>query len=139
MNKNINKHKSEFVNLILNAVNNDSSDKEAAMAYLSSEGLDVNRIVNEGKRRIKKMQMEINARKTEKEMEEANIYKQQATKWVDDLLNNFDFSLTSIVQTEELAVSFRNVEELNKDDIRNILIKHYTLKFMKEKDGSREH
>lgn len=133
MNKKVNKNKSDFVNLFLSTVESDSNNKETAKAFLAAEGINVDRIVSEGLKRIKQMQMLIEARKTEQEMSATESVKQKATEWVDKLLNSIDFSLPALVKKEELTMSFRNVESLSQEDIRTILIRHFILKFMKQK------
>lgn len=129
-----NKSKCDFVNLIHGFAEQNSNSKEAAKAYLESEGLNPERLVSDGLKRIKQMQMLATAKKTEVEMQAADAVKEKATAWVDDLLANMNFSLTDLVQKEDLAMSFRNIETLSKEDIRNILIKHFTLKFMKDQN-----
>jgi len=47
-------------------------------------------------------------------------------------LAKIDFSLPDLVKEEELTMSFRNVDTLSKDDIKKLLIKHFTLKFLEE-------
>lgn len=130
MKKEINKDKTDIITLLLNTVENDSRSKEAAKEFLASENLGVDNIISNGLLRIKRMQMEIEARKTEKEMLDADTYKKQAEEWVEKLLAEFDFSLPAIIEREKLSVSFRNVESLDPKDIKNILIKHFTLKLM---------
>jgi hypothetical protein len=136
MSKKTNQSKSDFVTLFLSTAENDSNSKEAAKAFLASEGVNIERLVSEGLKRIKKMQMLADAKRTEEEMQVAESVKSQATVWVDNLLANINFSLTELVQQEELSMSFRNVENLSKDDIRNILIRHFTLKFMNQQNNN---
>ena len=132
MSNKANQSKSDFVNLFLSTAENDSSSKEAAKEFLASEGVNTDKLVSEGLKRIKKMQMLADANRTEQEMKVAESVKGEAMAWVDNLLANINFSLTELVRKEELSMSFRNVENLSKDDIRNILIRHFTLKFMKQ-------
>lgn len=136
MSKNTNQSKSDFVNLFLSTAENDSNSKEAAKAFLASEGVNTEKLVSEGLKRIKKMQMLANASRTENEMQAAEGVKAEATTWVDNLLASINFSLPELVQREELSMSFRNVENLSKDDIRNILIRHFTLKFMNKPNNN---
>jgi hypothetical protein len=131
-NKPIN-NKTDFIKLVMSTIEHDSSDKEKAKEYLSTQGVNVDRVVSEGLKRIKKMQLQIEAEKTKLEMAAAEGVKQKATEWVDDLLSKIDFSLPELVKQEELTMSFRNVESLSKEDIKNILVKHFTLKFLGEK------
>ena len=64
--------------------------------------------------------------------------KAQATQWVDELLSKVDFSLPELVRKEELTVSFRNVEHLSQEDIRVILIRHSTLKFLNQQKDNQQ-
>lgn len=135
MSKKTNQSKSDFVNLFLGTAENDSSSKEAAKTFLASEGVNTDKLISEGLKRVKKMQMLANASRTESEMQAAETVKEEATSWVDNLLANINFSLPELVQKEELSMSFRNVENLSQDDIRNILIRHFTLKFMNKRNN----
>ncbi|UAY51292.1 hypothetical protein [Ferruginibacter albus] len=134
MKKEIKKDKTEIISLILSTVENDSHNKQAAREFLSSENLGVDNIVSDGLKRIKQMQMMIEAEKTKDEMNSADVYKKQAEEWVEKLLNEIDFSLPNVIEKEKLTVSFRNVESLSIDDVKKILIKHFTLKFMNKKE-----
>lgn len=136
MSNKANQSKSDFVNLFLSTAENDSSSKEAAKEFLASEGVNTDKLVSEGLKRIKKMQMLADASRTEQEMQAAESVKAEATAWVDNLLANINFSLMELVQKEELSMSFRNVENLSKDDIRNILIRHFILKFMSQQNNN---
>lgn len=136
MSNKANQSKSDFVNLFLSTAENDSSSKEAAKEFLASEGVNTDKLVSEGLKRIKKMQMLADASRTEQEMQAAESVKAEATAWVDNLLANINFSLMELVQKEELSMSFRNVENLSKDDIRNILIRHFILKFMSKQNNN---
>ena len=136
MSNKANQSKSDFVNLFLSTAENDSSNKEAAKEFLASEGVKTDKLVSEGLKRIKKMQMRADASRTDQEMKAAESVKAEATAWVDNLLANINFSLPELVQKEELSMSFRNVENLSKDDIRKILIRHFTLKFMSQQNNN---
>lgn len=136
MSKKTNQSKSDFVNLFLSTAENDSSSKEAAKAFLESEGVNTERLVSEGLKKIKKMRMLADAQRTENEMQAAESVKSAAIEWVDNLLANINFSLPELVRKEELSMSFRNVENLSRDDIRNILIRHFTLKFMNQQNNN---
>lgn len=138
MNTNSKETRQGFINFFLETLENDSHNEESAKEFLKSEGVDTNKMLSEGLTRIKKMKLLIQAEKTKRDMEKAEAVTAQATEWVDNLLRNLDFSLNKLIHEEELTMSFRNVEKLGKDDIRNILIKHYILKFMNEKDKSQD-
>lgn len=124
--------KADFVRFVMSTVEHVSSDKEKAKEFLSAEGLDVDSIISDGMKRLKRLKMQIEAEKTKAEMLSAEEAKQKASEWVDDLLSKIDFSLQDLVKEEELTMSFRNIEQLSKDDIKKILVKHFTLKFLEE-------
>lgn len=132
MSNNSKYNKTDFIRLTIATAEHVSSDKETAKEYLSSEGLDVDSVVNEGMKRLKRLKMQIEADKTKSEMIHADEAKQKASAWVEELLSKIDFSLPELIKEEELTMSFRNVEKLSKEDIKNILIKHFTLKFLDE-------
>lgn len=132
MNNNSKYNKTDFIRLTIATAEHVSSDKETAKEYLSSEGLDVDSLVNEGMKRLKRLKMQIEADRTKSEMMHADDAKQKASAWVEELLSKIDFSLLELIKEEELTMSFRNVEKLSKEDIKNILIKHFTLKFLDE-------
>lgn len=128
-------NKNDIANLHLITADYNSRDREASQEYLASNGINIGRLTTEGLKRIKRMQLYATAKKTEQEMEASEAIKSEAIAWVDQLLNKVDFSLTELVQKEELSMSFRNVENLSKGDIRNILIRHFTLKFMNQQNN----
>lgn len=132
MSNNSKYNKTDFIRLTIATAEHVSSDKETAKEFLSSEGLDVDSLVNEGMKRLKRLKMQIEADRTKSEMMHADEAKQKASAWVEELLSKIDFSLPELIKEEELTMSFRNVEKLSKEDIKNILIKHFTLKFLDE-------
>ena len=124
--------KADFIRFVMSTVEHESSDKEKAKEYLSAQGVDVDSMLSDGMKRLKRLQLQIAAEKTKAEMLSAEEAKQKASEWVDDLLSKIDFSLQDLVKEEELTMSFRNIEQLSKDDIKKILVKHFTLKFLEE-------
>jgi len=124
--------KEDFIRFVMSTVEHVSSDKEKAKEFLSAEGLDVDSIISDGMKRLKRLKMQIEAEKTKEEMLSSEEAKRKASEWVDDLLGKIDFSLPELVREEELTMSFRNIEKLSQDDIKKILVKHFTLKFLEE-------
>lgn len=124
--------KADFIRFVMSAVEHESSDKEKAKEYLSAQGVDIDSMLSDSMKRLKRLQLQIAAEKTKAEMLSAEEVKQKASDWVDDLLSKIDFSLQDLVKEEQLTMSFRNVEQLSKDDIKKILVKHFTLKFLEE-------
>lgn len=110
--------------------NHVSENKEISIEFLKSEGVNTDRLISEGLRRIKKMKLLAQAKKTALEMEASKSIKDRAIAWVDQMMDKIDFSLKDLLQKEGLSMSFRNLESCSKEDIRDILIRHYTLKFM---------
>ena len=124
--------KADFIRFVMSAVEHESSNKEKAKEYLSAQGVDIDSMLSDSMKRLKRLRLQIAAEKTKAEMLSAEEVKQKASDWVDDLLSKIDFSLQDLVKEEELTMSFRNVEQLSKDDIKKILVKHFTLKFLEE-------
>jgi hypothetical protein len=124
--------KTEFIRLVLASIEGESQNKEQAKEYLTSQGIKPDMVVSEGLKRIKKMQLQIEANKTRQEMLSSESMKEKALAWVNNILGKMDFSLPDLVRNENLSMSFRNVETLSKEDIKNILVKHFTLKFIDE-------
>jgi hypothetical protein len=123
---------SGLIRFVMSTYEYESSDKEKAREFLSVEGLNVDEMVTDGMKRLKQLQLQIEAEKTKEKMESAKIAKQKASEWVDKLINTLDFSLIELVKQEKLTMSFKNIEKLGKKDIREILVKHFTLKFLEE-------
>jgi len=133
MSNNLKNSKADFVRLVMSTIEDDSSDKDKAKEYLSSQGLNVDSIVSEGIKKIKRMQMQIQAQETKEEMQSSEEIKQKADQWVENILSSNSFSLVDLVKEEELAMSFRNIEKLSKADLKKLLVKHFTLKFLQNK------
>lgn len=132
MSENSKKAKSEFIRTILSHSDSVSADGEAAGQYLSSEGLNAETIKKEGLKRIKKLQLKIEADRTRQEMEDSVQHKQKAIDWVNNLLKDVNFHFSDFVKKENLILQNRNLESLTEEDIRNTLIQYYTLKFLDE-------
>lgn len=126
------KSKTEFIKFVMSTIEHDCNDTDRSMEYLSSQGLNVERVISEGLKNVNLLKLKIEAERTLKEMEASPLLKKKAEDYVQQLLNSVGFSLQSIIQKESLSMSFRNVESLSMGDIKNILIKHFTLKFMEE-------
>ena len=131
-------NKADFIKFVISTVEHETSDKEKAKEFLSSQCVDIDSMLSDSMKRLKRLQLQIAAEKTKAEMLSAEQAKQKASEWVDDLLSKIDFSLQDLVKEEELTMSFRNIEQLSKDDIRKILVKHFTLKFLEEQAKKRK-
>lgn len=133
MNKKRKEDKTNLVRLFLAQVNETSEDPNAAEESLRSEGVNVDRLKSTVLAKIRKKQLEIEAARTEQEMSNMGPVETKATAWVDNLLDRVDFSLIELVREEELTASFSHLEKLNREELRNLLIRHFTLKFMQKK------
>jgi len=138
MNNNLKYNKADFIKFVMSTVEHESSDKEKAIEFLSSQGVDIESMLSDSMKRLKRLQLQIAAEKTKAEMFSSEQAKQKASEWVDDLLSKVGFSLQDLVKEEELTMSFRNVEQLSKEDIRKILVKHFTLKFLEEQSKNKK-
>jgi len=136
MSSNFKTSKTDFTRFVMSVIEHDSFDKDNAIEYLSSQGLNVGLIVSEGLKKIKRIELQIQAERTKNEMTLSEEIRQKANKWVDQLLSNSEFSLKDLIKKEELALCFRNIENLKKEDIREILVKHFTLKFLRDQEAS---
>ncbi len=129
------KSKTEFIRLAMSVIEHNSSDEEKSREYLSSQGLNADVIVSETQKKIKKLQMELNAQKISLEMDSANDFEKEAEALVNELMGVEGYSFAKVVKEEELMVNFRNVETLSREDEKNILVKHYTLKLLALKNN----
>lgn len=124
--------KSEFIKFVLADLESISSTADDAKQYLASEGLNVEEILGEGRRRLSKIRLKLEASHTRAEMLSMESVKQEAMKWVDKLMGSRGFSFTDFVRTENLALQNRNIEGFTRDDIKNTLVQYFTLKFFEE-------
>lgn len=138
MSKEKNSNKKDFVNLHLRLADGLSNNRDMAKEFLKAQGINTEKLLSEGLKKIKKMQMLANADATRTEMQASEEAKAKAVAWVDRLLADVNFSLSAFVREEELSMSFRNLEDLNREELRNTLIRHFTLKFMNSAEGPSE-
>jgi hypothetical protein len=132
MSEKIKDNKTDFIRLVMSSIAHDSSNKEKAIEYLTSQGLNVESIMAEGKKRINKMNLKIEADKTRNEMKAAEVVKQKATEWADKILNDISFSFPEFIKKEKLSLAFNSLQSLSKEDVKNILVQHFTLKFLED-------
>lgn len=129
--------KEKFARFLFDQAEYESRDKHAAKDYLTSEGLDPAKLNEKALKQIMRAKTALVARQTEQEQQNSAKARQEAIAWVEELLKRQNFSLSDLVKTEELSLSFRNLETLDAEDIRETLIRHFTLKFMNK--GNQEH
>ncbi|MCY1516851.1 hypothetical protein D9M68_515090 [compost metagenome] len=130
--------KTDFIRLVVSDLDSITSNKEKAREFLVLEGYNPDKLVSEGVKRIKKMQLQIAAAQTKRSMAIAETVKERAIEWAEKVLSQASFSIQDFMSKEQLALNFRNFESLSADDIKEILIKHFTLKFTSEDDSISE-
>lgn len=124
--------KSDLIKLILSDIEFNSSDENTAKEYLSSQGYNVESVISSGLKKIRQIQFQLEAKKTKAEMLHLDSFRQKAIEWVENLLNDKTFSFPTFVKSEHLELQCRNIESLTKEDIKDTLIEHFTLKFLEE-------
>lgn len=130
--------KTDFIKLVVSDLDSITSNKEQAREFLVLEGYNPDKLVSEGIKRIKKMQLQIAAAQTKRSMAIAETVKERAIEWAEKVLSQASFSIQEFMSKEQLALNFRNFESLSDEDIKEILIKHFTLKFTSEDDSISE-
>jgi len=106
----------------------DSESSEQARQFLISEGINVDSMLADGLKRIKKIQFQLKAEETKKGMRAFDEVRSSVIHWVENLVAQPDFSFITCVQQEKIVVNFRSVESMSVDDKKEILVKHFTLK-----------
>lgn len=135
MNANAKNPKTDFVRLMMSDIRAVSNDVELSTSFLEEEeGLNIAQMRDDGIKRIKKMQLMLAAEKTKTEMSKAEKVSAKALAFVEKLLADTSFSFTNFLRQEEMSLSYRNFTANSPEDIKAILIKHYTLKMMNDDD-----
>lgn len=124
--------KSDFIKLLLSDIEDNSSDENAAKEYLSSQGYNVESVISSGLKKIRQIRFHLDAKKTKSEMINLDSFRQKAIEWVENLLNDKNFSFPIFVKSEQLELHCRNIESLTEEDIKDTLIEHFTLKYLDE-------
>jgi len=126
--------KSNLIRIIMADIEADTSNSIKAREYLSSQGMNIDQIVSTGLKKIKQMELQIQARKTQSEMKNFDWQRQKAIECVERLLSVKKFSFPEFVRTNEIVLNYRNLESFTNEDIKEILIQHFTLKFLQKKE-----
>ena len=136
MSDNVNNRKTDFVRLIMSDIQAASTDAELSKEFLESEGINMANMHDDGLKRIKKMQLMLAAERTKADMKKALNVAAKALAIAEQLLADASFSLATFMQKEGLLVSYSNFEANSPEDVKAILVKHYTLKLMNEDDDT---
>lgn len=120
--------------LYIEYLNSISSDEESD-AFLREQGLDPDKLVIDGLKKIRQMKMNIAAEETERKYQSMKSNSMdKAKKYVDGILADASFNLQAFIKANSITVSFRNFEEIDEDEVRQFLERHFMLKFEKEKE-----
>src|SRR5258706_8879164 len=102
--------KTDFINFVLADLDSISSSAVDAKEYLASEGLDVNELLEKGRKRIARFRLKIDANQTRSEMLSMDALKVKAMEWVEKIMGSREFSFAEFIRTENLALQNRNIE-----------------------------
>ena len=131
-------NKSDFIRFVMTTIDHNSNDNTRAKEYLSSQGLNVDAIISEGLKRIKRLQHSQNAKMTKNDYFSNDLIKSKANEWVEKILADSTFSFTRFVKEENLVLQNRNLESFTNDDVKNTLVQYFTLKFMEERGSEND-
>jgi hypothetical protein len=124
------KNLANFFNAYLESV---SATKDSATEYLKEQGLNPDEIVKEGLKRIKKLQLQLNAKRTQEEFEEGtDLLRQRVQEFVKQLTQKVGFSFANFVKEEQISLNYRNLETFTDKDIEDFLEEYFYLKFKSE-------
>jgi len=128
----LSKHKSEFAKLINTDAQDTSNDFTSAKEFLTQEGVNVDRLISDGLKRIKKMQLQVEAEKNRSAMLSLDKYVDRAKEMARQLLQSPTFSFLDYLKGEQVVASFSNLQKLTDEEKLSIIEKHITLKLQKE-------
>lgn len=119
----------ELLNIFVGMLEHVSSDKEAAREYLSEKGYDTDKIVKDNILFINKTKTEKRAKLTREHFEyDHEQFKLRAKEMALSFISNPSFSIKSFWEQEQFAFNFRNLENLSKDELTEILEDYFFLK-----------
>jgi hypothetical protein len=129
------KHKSDLMKLMLSDLEETSSDAAKAREFLASEGVNVDRMVSEGLKQIKKMRFQLEANKTRQTMIAFDKYAEKAKTLAFQLLHTPTFSFLDYLKNENVVANFSNLQQLTDDEKLSIIQNHIALKLQQEADN----
>ena len=118
--------------IILGGIEPISCNKENSIAYLKEEGLNPDSIKEEGLRRLKRLQLQLNAAKTKREMIANEKARQEANEWAERILSDISFSFPAFVKEEKMVLQNRNIESFTKEDIRHTIAQYLFMKLLND-------
>jgi len=127
-------HKKGILSIIVESADEVSQSKERAIEYLKEEGVPVNTLLSEGMKRIRRIQMEVNAEASRLKMARLAVYKDRAVEMAQELMSSINFRFPEFVVSKNLSLHNNNLETLSEEDIRNTLIDFYMMTLADEHD-----
>jgi hypothetical protein len=118
--------------LILGGIEPVSCNKESSIDYLKEEGLNPDSIREESMRRLKRLQLQLNAAKTKREMAASEKARQEASEWAERILSDISFSFPAFVKEEKMVLQNRNIESFTKEDIRHTITQYLFMKILND-------
>jgi hypothetical protein len=109
-----------------------SSNQEVAKEYLKSQGKDPDAFANELLKKIKKTQLQVNAKNNEETFGKLNSLKEQAILKAKEIFNSPGFSFLDFMKKEQFSLQNRNLENLSDEEMQNILENYILLKMQKD-------
>lgn len=129
----MNKDKSDKLEKFYDEYLNFISSDEQSKAFLIEQGLNPDALADEAIRKAKLVQMQLASRKTEKQYLDLQASLMQKVKdEVEKLLSDVSFDLENFMKQENINLAFRNFEKLSKKEVKELLERHYLLKFENE-------
>lgn len=125
--------KKDFLKLLLSNADDISDNDETIKSYAQDEGIDIEGVRSEGKKRLKRLMLKLNAEKTQAEMISNRSLKEMALDLVEKLMSQADFSFQNYVQQQQIPVHSRNLKEFSPEDVKNTLVQYHYLKFLETK------
>lgn len=118
--------------IILGGIEPVSCNRENSIDYLKEEGLNPDSIREEGMRRFKRLQLQLKAVRTKREMAASEKARQEATEWAERILSDISFSFPAFVKEERMVLQNRNIESFTKEDIKHTVTQYLFMKLVND-------
>ena len=128
--------KKDFLRLIESQASERSSCLEKAFEYLREEGIDTEKLIEQGISRIKQIRLRIEASKTKAEMKMYEPLRVRAIKKVKELLADSNFSFPTFIKQEGIILQNRNFESFTDEDIERTLINYFHMKYIEQENAN---
>lgn len=126
-----------FLNFLKEHSDSVSKDNLTAIKYLEEQGKKPEEFANSMLMKIRKAQLIASAKKNATVFEGLQKLKELAILKAKEIINTPGFSIIDFMSKEKFTLQNRNLENLSKDEIQNILEDYIFLK-MQDPDSSKE-